>query len=272
MGRLQNIALVFPASNEAEREWCCYLGKLLNEIPAFNKDKVLPAAFAENVYPGTEFKTGNAPLPMIILDTDEEISLTAGNLSVCDRNSAKIKLSDMLFERDVSINEAGSDAIPISNLYQQLNGRLSGIDHTGVNVPVSKVDKSSWTEFMLKLSTVTNLYNYPGEEWPFIIPADEAEYLTDITNFTIKRTPKFEIVYDVYTDKPILQFALETDMSRDEMERAFPVPIGFAIPGLDEIFRSVFIASPWDDEVAFRFDLYYTSNTAKLNDWETGSG
>ncbi|MGO0058797.1 hypothetical protein ACTID9_01965 [Brevibacillus fluminis] len=125
-------------------------------------------------------------------------------------------------------------------------------------------------ELIATIAKVSKLYRYPEEDWPFIIPADESEYKIDITDFSEKRTPKFEFVYDSYIHKPVIQLALETDLSREEMEATFPEPIGFAIPGLEEIFRSLMVKSPWDDGLGFRFDLYYHSDKNDLSDWETG--
>nr|WP_145403294.1 hypothetical protein [Paenibacillus xylanexedens] len=269
MDRLQKITFVFPESSEIEREWSYFFGKLLEEIPSYNNDEIRPT-FSDNALPSTEFRAGSMGLPMIIFNTHEKIDMNVAGLSICDKNSKNIELSDKmvkefnLFEYSVTYNNS------ISNIYNQLKGKLVGIDHTGINLPVSKLNKSGWDELIDKISKVCNLYNYPGEDWPFIIPADQSEYLTDITEFIVKRTPKFEFVYDSYTDKPIIQLALETNVSKEEMERAFPDPIGFAIPGLENSFRSIFIQSPWDNEIAFRFDLYYESKDRYLTDWETG--
>lgn len=269
MERLQMITFAFPSSNEAETEWNYFFYKLLQEIPSFKKDEMLRPSFSETAFPSTDFRTGNTKFPMLIFNTNEKIELKIADLIISNKND-DTALSGMIKETNFE-GSSVTDANTIANLYRQLKGRLVGMDHTGVNLPVSKLLKSHWDDFIAKISRVCNLYNYPGEDWPFIIPADEHEHLTDITQFTVKRTPKFEIVYDSYSDKPIIQFALETNISKEDMETIFPDPFGFAIPGLEDIFRSIFVKSPWDDAISFRFDLYYMSSTVnELTDWETG--
>ncbi|WP_159888683.1 hypothetical protein [Paenibacillus puerhi] len=270
MDRFHMITYVFPTSNETEREWSYFFYKLLKEIPSFNKEEIFCSSFSETALPSTEFRTGNTTTPMIIFNTHEKIDMNVANLSICDKNSKSIKFSSLMVDGINSVNNYVTDANTISNLFHQLKGRLTGIDHTGINIPVTKLQKSKWDELITKMSKISNLYKYPGEDWPFIIPADETEYLTDITRFAVKRTPKFEFVYDSYADRPIFQFALETNISKEDMERIFPDPIGFAIPGLENIFRSIFIQNPWEHEVAIRFDLYYKSTANELTDWETG--
>jgi hypothetical protein len=147
---------------------------------------------------------------------------------------------------------------------------LTGIDHAGLNLPTALFIRSQWDQLLSNISQECNLYNYPEENWPFIIPADEMEFRTEITDFTQKRTPKFEFVHDSYTTKPIFQFALETSLTQQQTETLFPGPSGFAIPGLDLIFRSVFVQSPWSEILMIRIDLYYLSTETSLSDWETG--
>lgn len=100
-------------------------------------------------------------------------------------------------------------------------------------------------------------------------PATQSEFETDITSFVAGREPRFELVYDDYVHFPLYQFALETDLTRSELETRFPQPYGYAIPGLEPIFRSVFIFHPWPG-FGIRFDLYYRDDSETPGDWETG--
>lgn len=270
MERLHTITYVFPTATETEKEWSYFFSQLLKEIPSFDQDEKFSPTFANSALPSTQFRTGRSTFPMVIFHTPEEIAINVGNLSIRNQASASIQLSSLRTEGIDAANDDSTDRRTISNLFHQLKGKLRGVDHTGINLPVTKLPRSEWDEFMTKISMVSNLYKYPGEDWPFIIPADESEYETDITHFSVKRTPKFEFVYDSYTQKPLFQFALETDLTREEIERIFPDPIAFAIPGLEEIFRSIVIRSPWDDEMGFRFDLYYKPVNNQLSDWATG--
>ena len=93
---------------------------------------------------------------------------------------------------------------------------------------------------------------------------------TDITNFSVKRTPKFELVHDKYTKSPIFQFALETDLSRMES-------------GGVSLTRSASRSQGWTrflDHYSFVIpgkrrwpsgSIYTINRQAReLSDWETG--
>lgn len=276
MRRLDKIIFLFPGATEAEKEWCGYFYALLEQIPAFRTERALRPSCADSALPAIEFRTGDLKLPMLLLNTDEKIQLHCRQHPLLVSSaSGDIGGAPMTGEaanppHDDAPHQQAAAYMTISCLFRQLQGRLTGIDHAGVNIPASDLDKSEWDAAMAKIGSVSNLYRYPGEDWPFIIPASDAEFRTDITDFTVKRTPKFEFVYDVYTNKPLLQFALETKISRREMEEIFPEPDGFSIPGLENIFRSVIVQSPWDSGMGIRFDLYYESEAAGLSDWESG--
>ncbi|NGP58469.1 hypothetical protein FLT15_08705 [Paenibacillus thiaminolyticus] len=275
MRRLDKIIFLFPGATEAEKEWCAYFYALLEQIPSFRTEEALCPSFADTALPVIEFRTGDLKLPMILMNTDEEIRLHhQQHPLLVSTTSGDIEGSPMTGETVITLHDdvhhqqtAGNT---ISYLLYQLQGRLTGVDHTGLNIPASALDHSEWDAAMAKIGSVSNLYRYPEEEWPFIIPASDAEFEADITEFTVKRTPKFEFVYDIYTNKPVFQFALETKLSRQELEEMFPEPAGFAIPGLENIFRSVIIQSPWDSSIGIRFDLYYLSEATGLSDWESG--
>lgn len=245
MDRIRELTFVFPRNTEEEREWEAYLYNLLEDIPSFGQEST--------ALPRIAFQWDNRTLPAVYWsnneDSDRPIPLGYG------------------IDRLVPVQEG---AISIEQLYRRLEGRLNGMDHAGVNIPAASMTHSEWAAMLSELATRANLYRYPGEDWPFILPAEEEEFETDITDFSVKRTPKFELVLDKYTNSPIFQFALETDLSREESEVLFPDPIGFAIPGLDGIFRSLFICHPWEREMSIRFDLYYKPESLKLSDWETG--
>ncbi|WP_242771984.1 hypothetical protein [Brevibacillus parabrevis] len=271
MNRLDLISYVFPNKHAAEKEWCYYFSQLLKEVPHFREADQLRPLFSGSAMPATDFRTGDAAFPAIVFHSPKAFKLKVADLLISDRKSAGIKLASLnSLHAELPQTQEQSAGIDISQLYHQLKGRLTGVDHTGVNIPVTLMPRPEWDKFLATLSTVCNLYRYPDEDWPFIIPAEAEEHATNITDFSVKRTPKFELVYDSYTAKPLFQFALETNISREEMEALFPAPNGFAIPGLEEIFRCVAIKSPWDHGLGFRFDLYYKAEGEGLSDWETG--
>ncbi|WII36981.1 hypothetical protein [Paenibacillus thiaminolyticus] len=275
MRRLDKIIFLFPGATEAEKEWCAYFYAVLEQILSFRTEGALCPSFADTALPAIEFRTGDLKIPMILMNTDEEIRLHhQQHPLLVSTTSGDIEGSPMTGEAVITLHDdvhhQQTAANTISYLFYQMQGRLTGVDHAGLNIPASALDQSEWDAVMAKIGSVSNLYRYPEEEWPFIIPASDAEFEADITDFTVKRTPKFEFVYDLYTSKPVFQFAMETKLSRQELEEMFPEPAGFAIPGLENIFRSVIIQSPWDSSIGIRFDLYYLSGAAGLSDWESG--
>ncbi|MCR8632062.1 hypothetical protein [Paenibacillus radicis (ex Xue et al. 2023)] len=245
MKRISELTFVFPQNTEEEREWGTHFLHLLEYIPSFRQ--------SSTALPRVGFRWDNGTLPAVYWSTSED-------------SDRPIPLGYGV----ESIESVQEGVLSMEQLYKILEGRLIGMDHAGVNIPTASITPSDWTVLLSELAERANLYRYPGEDWPFILPAEEGEFETDITNFSVKRTPKFELVHDKYTKSPIFQFALETDLSRKESEALFPDPIGFAIPGLDEIFRSLFIRHPWEREMAIRFDLYYKPASLELSDWETG--
>jgi hypothetical protein len=268
--RLQEIAFVFPDRERSEKEWSRTLGALLMGIPGYQAPSFLPGP--ENALPVTTFRTAAVGFPAIVLHTSTPIKASFGKLSIWSEiqfRERKGLLDTEVVDIDV-INSANPKALSITALYSRLNGHLVDIDHTGVNIPVSLFGKAEWEMLKRSVSAISNLYRYPDEEWPFIIPANEEEFLNDITVFAERRIPKFEWVYDQYASLPMLQFALVTDFSREELEAAFPGPYGFSIHGLELIFRSVIIDSPWSEHLVIRMDLYYRRNEEKPTDWETG--
>jgi hypothetical protein len=268
--RLKEITFVFPSNDQVEREWNRTFGALLMDIQSSHELIFHPTP--QRTLPITAFRTANVSFPKIVLNTATPIEVTIGRLSIL--NEVDSTEWGRLLDTEVMDIEGETSTYPktlsIMALYSRLKGHLVDIDHTGVNIPISLFEKPKWETFMQSLSQITNLYRYPDEEWPFIIPANEEEFQHDITEFTAIRTPKFEWVYDGYSSLPIFQFALVTDLSRQDLEEAFPAPYGFSIRGLEHIFRSVTIDSPWREGLVIRVDLYYGRNQGDPTDWETG--
>jgi hypothetical protein len=274
MNRIQQINFVFPNLSSAEREWNHVFGTLLMNMPTVNQDDLVFFPMPSKALPTTAFRAGNVSFPMIVMDRPIDMNIEIGRLLLADQQTSCLEFDHMISEQINEVNCLTSpnslEVLSMTELSVHLKDRLISIDHTGLNIPTSILNKMEWNQLVQQLSEVTNLYNYPGEEWPFIIPSVENEYCSDIDNFITGRIPKFELVYDSYTELPILQFALNTDLSRGEAERIFPQPYGFGIPGLEEIFRSLFVQSPWSHSLIIRIDLYYKRNESIPTDWETG--
>ncbi len=129
------------------------------------------------------------------------------------------------------------------------------------------LERAAWDRLLQDLATVCNLYSYPtGEDFPFILPAEEDEFLGEIKRFAAARGPKFELTYG-YTQLPTLQFSLDTNLSRAEAEALLPAPVGFNLPGVDT-FRSALLTHPWPG-LEVRLDFNFQTDGGPTA-WDTG--
>lgn len=257
--RLKAIKLLFPQNTPQEREWFNYFKNLFNQ--SSERGIILEPENPKGSLPLTSIQAESLSFPTVVLETDAKIRLRIGCLEVV---SSKCEAMPEKAKREPSPKDT---FLPLEVVASKLQGRVTGVDHTGLNIPDRVVSREQWDAFIHSLAKITNIYKYPEEEWPFIIPATHEEFESDIADFVSGRTPRFEWVYDSYSAIPVLQFSLETTLNRAKAEALFPFPNGFGIPGLEDIFRTVFVKCPWEG-LLIRIDLNYKRDTT--NDWITG--
>ena len=154
----------------------------------------------------------------------------------------------------------------MDELVRRLAGHVRRIDHTGVNLPGAP---TRWRPLVAALAAASTMYRYPdGDEWPFVLPSTAAERTDDIRDFVVGREPRFELVLDERLARTEWQLALWTDLTRAELERLFPEPLGGALPGLAGIFRVVRVRHPWPG-LGIRVDLCCRVEDGPTT-WETG--
>lgn len=157
--------------------------------------------------------------------------------------------------------------LPIHEVARKLSGHIKRVDHTGINLPTILFHKSEWDSLLKYFSCNGNMYNYPsGEPWPFLLPVTEHENKNDITNFEILRDPKFELVYDEYTNNIAIHIDIETDLSRIEIEELFPKDYGVYFDGCD--YKAVYL--DYREDFDIRIDIRCNYNTTTYGDWENG--
>jgi hypothetical protein len=61
---------------------------------------------------------------------------------------------------------------------------------------------------------------------------------------------------------------LWTNLARVDLEEMFPSPYGMTLPGLEDIFRTVYVPCDWPG-LEIRFDLCYRVDDGPST-WETG--
>ena len=212
--------------------------------------------------PDTRLTLAPLAVPEIVFETDKEIDLALGTLRL--RSDAALAGAGLPATMTDDLEPV---RLPLATIAERLSGQITHVDHTGVNLPTALVDGDQWDKLLGALANVSALYRYPGgEPWPFIIPASEEEYRADIRSFPAGRLPKFELVHDARATRPVLQFALGTNLTREELEERLPDPYGVAFPDLGHIFRTVYVDHPWPG-LDMRLDLYYAG---PVTDWDTG--
>lgn len=264
--KLEAICIRLPRTS-ASRSLFKSLCDLLEIVPGSSIDGdslTLSPTIPLGALPGTRFQLSNISHPSIVLDTDVELGAGIGGVYFGSNPIA----GQASVDADVAESSRSDEsALSVPELRDRLQGHVLNVDHTGLNIPSAITSRGVWGSLIGDLAAITTLYRYPtGEEWPFILPATDEEFESDIYHFDAERKPKFELVYDHYAIAPVLQIAVNTDLTREEAEHLLPDPYGVAIPGLADIFRTVYVSHPWHG-MSMRFDLYYRGD---INDWGTG--
>ena len=152
----------------------------------------------------------------------------------------------------------------INDVSNKLSGHIKRIDHTGINLPTVLFDELEYQNLLDYFSSNGNMYSYPtGEPWPFLLPVTEYEHENEITNFKILREPRFEFVYDKYTNTVGIQIDIETDLSKNEIEDLFPKDQGVYYKGCT--FKAIYL--DYGEDLDIRLDVRYEST---YGDWESG--
>lgn len=160
----------------------------------------------------------------------------------------------------------GIKKLSIGDVKSKLKGHIKRIDHTGINLPSSLYSKLEWNNMLKYLSSVSNLYSYPtGDPWPFLLPSTIEENQNEITNFEIIREPRFELVYDHYTDIVAIQIDIETDLSKSEVESLFPKNQGIYFNCLEDHFKTIYLN--YCEYLDIRFDIRFKCSH---DDFESG--
>lgn len=277
---LRTITFSFP-KDTGTNVFFNYLTRLLSELQnsSIEQDAIKIAATKPvQALPYTVLRQDNIPFPQLHFDVSD-LQLKLNNFAINpsqDFNVVALKPLPRTMKRDKHGENAEVKAggqtlyrLPIAELYNRLKGHIVRIDHTGINLPSALVEREEWEQLINKIASSSNLYRYPtGEDWPFILPATEAEHVNGIKEFPAGREPKFELVYDIYSPVPTIQIDIETDLLRTEIEQLFPDPYGVSFPDLADYFRTVYIDHEWPG-LAIRFDLRFKNDNPR-GDWETG--
>lgn len=210
---------------------------------------------------------------------DGSLTLTpprpVGARPVTTMRLAGVRAPRIAFDTGPAIEVLGSGTVPPrdvvepAELTRRLAGHVARVDHTGVNLPAAALGAGQWDGLVRDIAATATMYRYPtGEPWPFVLPSTAGELGSDIRDFVVGREPRFELVHDEWSSHTVWQFALWTSLTSADLARLFPAPYGVLLPGLEDIFRTVWVPDLWPG-LAIRFDLCFRTENGP-SDWETG--
>jgi hypothetical protein len=283
--RLHRIAYLFPDAPAEARAFFDHLAQFLGQLPGATAGAsgIGFAVTPPRGLPALSMALASVAFPQVLFNTEVSIDLSLGDFALRssavaggpegtpapDTRPVRHREDAVGPYVEVGPPDAPSAQLALPELARRLAGHLVRLDHTGVNIPTTRVDRAGWDALLRRLGGIANVYRYPtGEDWPFILPATDAEFAGAITDFAAVREPKFELVYDSHAREPVIQISVETDLPRADLEALLPAPYGIAFPDLAGFFRTVFVHHPWPG-LQIRFDLYYRGD-APVDPWTSG--
>jgi len=269
--RLRTITLAIPDDEEGR----AFIHALHRLVPTtLDRDALTFGPLTpDGALPVVRVEAAVVARPTVIFGMERPISLTVGPLRLRSTPTVADDQRSLAgrggTESQTAATVPGVRPVPLTEMLPAVEGQIPRVDHLGVNLPASAVARHEWEALIGALAAGSTLYRYPtGEEWPFVLPSTNEEYADDIRRFPCGREPKFELCYERYFDHPLVQLDVQTRLTRDELEARFPAPSGLALPGLEDYFRSVYVAHPWVGLV-IRVDMRYRDD-GPTSAWDTG--
>lgn len=227
MAQMQAIHLFLPNTTSKQQEDIQVFTPILSQLRNMKKVRNgLASALDPDLLPVSRMLFADVSVPKIMFETPSV---------------------DLSFSPKLDFEAPKSRAlISLSEVREKLDGKLIGLNHWGLNIGPQFMSYEDYLQFRTTIAQHANLYRYPGaEEWSFVIPATAEEYKIDITDTTRKRNPKFEVVYYEHQQRPLLQFDIDTILTKQEAMDLFPDPVGISYSGLEDYFRTVFVPVDW---------------------------
>ena len=260
---IEHVTYTFPSRFDGDVEFFNGLRALLTNVLGVqitdDRTIVISPSYPLESLPVTKLVMSHIDVyPSIDVGNDPRLSLAVGDLSINSR----------IVEPPLYVVPTQEDRLSMREVAEKLHNRVIRVDHTGFNLPKSLLSQQDWDDFISKVAKTSCLYAYPtGEPWLFILPSSVQENVSDIKSFAVGREPKIEITYD-QLPTPAIQFDIEVDFTKPELEALFPSPYGFLIPGLEDSFRSLYVKNPWTN-LRIRIDMRFKREASGL-DWATG--
>lgn len=288
MQRIKRIEIRFPNLSEFEKRENDFLFKILSQLGNVENIGSDHIAFGNpKLLPNIIFKKININNPQISFVTDDNAkdSWQIGDLSLGlnlpneeeTGIARKIENCELLKDKvgnytRLKLGSKKYSILSMEQVFERFDGKLKSLNHAGVNFGPRILPESDYINIKKLISERSNLYKYPtGEEWPFIIPSTESEFREDIIDETLKRNPKFELVYSNYHKKPAIQLDIETSLTKEEVIKSLPAPYGVSYADLKDVMRNVFVMTDWLG-VILRFDLRFKSSGKDFGYWMIKEG
>ncbi len=263
---IKTIEYIFPGGKESEEAFAALKLLLLGSNAKAENDRLIISSPGLN--PVTVFRLDpTAQEPQIIFSDGK----------------SQTQLPPSFFAKDKPKIEGTS----LSEAAKLLTGNITHVDCTGIVVRPQNIIAEFWTTTVDLLAASLNLRDYPASaeykpegkarwlyaipqaRWEHALPASISKVLSRI--MPRRRQPKFELVCDptVPFDGTILHIAVDTNLTIAEIAK---IPGTYAIPDLEDFFRSMKFPSPWPGISGIRLDLRPKgAKKAPLSEWITGN-
>ncbi len=277
--RLERIGFMFPDDDLEAQAFFEQLEQLLKEAPSctINEDLILFApANPAGALPLISLElSSELAIPKLVLETDMPFEVRVGNFFI---HSTDV-VADMPFQPrplPAAVEEPQHTRLPMLDFVQRFDGHVLRVDHLGLNLPKALMDEIHFGQLLHNMATISTIYQHPsGQPWYFLMPSTPEELEGNITQFPPERNPLFELAHDAYDLLPVVQFQIDTDLSREEARELLPEPYGISYDGLEEAFRAVYVEHPWKD-LLVRFDMGFKENLSEpaawANEWVVREG
>jgi hypothetical protein len=266
MNLLRNIKYSFPQNNSSNlfNGLKVLFHKFSNYEDSGNQITI-NTQYDGSAAPSISFALENIQTPTIVLDTDANFTYKLGNIiltskslqhnnfQIAEPNTYSVEqLSDNVGNFIKTKRLKGQNiedwyVLTIEEFIKRLGNNIRNLDHTGLVLPhVNQViSLEEWIVIKDKLSKIACMYEYPDEDYTtFILPVTQDEFISSTIHPNMGRKPRFEFRY-LGKHQPLIDIDLNTDLTKEEVEKILPAPYGFSLPGLEHWFRCVHIQNPW---------------------------
>ncbi len=193
-----------------------------------------------------------------------ELACYPNKLPTIEFYDKKLILSQSISNQTGEIKKSPHEyhQLPLSVVAKRIAsaGKITTIDHLGVNFPWFRGLSPALKEFRASLPDIAAYFRFPtGQDWDFILPATEQEIRSGNIDLDITRRPKLELVSFEKCSTPIVQIDCITTIDFNILKELFPEGI------VDEELKNVWVYITTDMDI----DLCLVLNQPTESDWSS---